>query len=119
MAIFKTAAAGTLFLVALSVSGPATIDGPLLSLSSADAGVALNQRDYYGCTFSLQKFRKELQQKKYAAFARGRAFSITGMRGCGWTSNQRTQAIADRIAMEKCRKAAKNPDKCYVSDRTK
>ncbi|MCA1244914.1 hypothetical protein LC092_20920 [Stappia stellulata] len=119
MAIFKTAAAGALFLVALSVSGPATVNGPMLSMSSANAGVALNQRDYYGCTFRLQEFRKEHQQKKYAAFARGRAFSITGMRGCGWTSNQRTQAIADRVAMEKCRKNAKNPDKCYVSDRTK
>ena len=45
MAIFKTAAAGALFLVALSVSGPATVNGPMLSMSSANAGVALNQRD--------------------------------------------------------------------------
>lgn len=119
MAILKTAAAGALFLVALSVSGPATVNGPMLSMSSANAGVALNQRDYYGCTFRLQEFRKEHQQKKYAAFARGRAFSITGMRGCGWAFGERSQDIADRIAMKMCRKNAKNPDKCYVSDRTK
>ncbi|WP_422377253.1 hypothetical protein [Roseibium sp.] len=56
---------------------------------------------------------------KYAAFAKGRAFTITGMKGCGWAHGKKTQAEADRVAMKNCRKSAKNPDKCYIALRYK
>ncbi len=73
----------------------------------------------FGCTGLLMKFKKEHQTKKYAAFAKGRAFTITGMLGCGASWNKKSQAHADKDAMDRCRKRARNPDKCYISHRTK
>lgn len=81
-------------------------------------GVDPTQRALYGCTFSLKRFRMKYKQVKYSAFAKGRAFSITGMRGCGWSVGERTQARADKVAMDKCRKNARNPDRCEVTERT-
>ncbi|MTH97684.1 hypothetical protein [Roseibium sp. RKSG952] len=82
------------------------------------SNVELTKERHYGCTYMLKEWRAEHQQKTYSAFARGRALSITGMAGCGAAWNKKTQAEADRIAMENCRKAARNPDRCYISDRT-
>lgn len=90
-----------------------------LELTEAKAASPVTPEEYYGCSMALKRFRKELQQQKYAAFARGRAFTITGMRGCGYAWNRKSQAQADQAALRNCRKKARNPDKCYVSDRTK
>jgi hypothetical protein len=90
-----------------------------LVFSQAKAVSPVTPEEYYGCSMALKRFRKELQQQNYAAFARGRAFSITGMRGCGYAWNKKSQAQADQTALRNCRKKARNPDKCYVSDRTK
>ncbi|MEP3048328.1 MAG: hypothetical protein ABJL55_23440 [Roseibium sp.] len=73
----------------------------------------------FGCSELLSKFKKEYRKIKYAAFAKGRAFTITGMLGCGAVWNRKTQASADKAAMDSCRKKARNPDKCYISHRTK
>ena len=81
-------------------------------------GIDPSQRAHYSCTFDLKRFRMKHQQVKYSAFARGRAFTITGMKGCGMSVGQRSQAIAGKLALKKCREVARNPDKCYVSDRT-
>jgi hypothetical protein len=83
------------------------------------AQVASTVEEHYGCTYMLREFKKKYQEKKYAAFAKGRAFSITGMVGCGSAWNQSSQAKADKVAMVNCRKQARNPDKCYISHRTK
>ena len=78
----------------------------------------------YGCTEVYNDFKSAINAHdkhlmKYAAFARGRAFTITGMKGCGWAHGKKTQAEADRVAMERCRERARNPDKCYIALRYK
>ncbi|CTQ54177.1 hypothetical protein LP7551_02709 [Roseibium album] len=74
----------------------------------------------YGCSKTFRAFKSAINAHdkhlmKYAAFAKGKAFTITGMKGCGWSHGQKTQAQADRKAIASCRKAAKNPDKCYIA----
>ncbi|KZM48128.1 hypothetical protein [Labrenzia sp. OB1] len=95
-----------------------------LSLTVLQPGAATAQTSTYGCTEVFNAFRSAINAHdkhlmKYAAFARGRAFTITGMKGCGWAHGKKSQAEADRVAMENCRKDAKNPDKCYIALRYK
>lgn len=73
----------------------------------------------FGCSASYQDWKKKRQHQRYAAFAKGKAFTITGMMGCGYSWGQKTQAQADAIAIRFCREKARNPDQCYISDRTK
>ncbi|WP_428640937.1 hypothetical protein [Roseibium sp.] len=87
----------------------------VLHVDSAHAG-----NRFYGCTEVFNAFKSAINAPdkhlmKYAAFAKGRAFTITGMKGCGWAHGKKTQAEADRIAMADCRKNARNPDKCYIA----
>ena len=119
MKMFRTTGLLAAFAAFLALGDISPDGGFQLSPPSAQAKVKLNQYEYYGCTYRLHHFRRELQTKKYAAFAKGRAFTITGMMGCGMAWNEKSQAAADKVAIAKCRKVAKNPDKCYVSDRTK
>jgi hypothetical protein len=78
-----------------------------------------NAESLFGCTSALHKWKKDYQKLKYSSFARGRAFTITGMLGCGYSYGQKTQEIANDLAMGHCRKNARNPNKCYISDITK
>lgn len=80
---------------------------------------AVNPFTAYSCTYKLQFFRQHIQRHRpYAAFARGRAPTSTGMQGCGTTWGHPTQRAADKAAMSACRKGAKYPDRCFVSDRS-
>ena len=124
---FKTISASGNYIVPLLLSCCFLAFFSVLSSGSAHAepwhdpdfpGVDPTTRAYFSCTFNLKRFRMKHQHVKYSAFARGRAFTITGMKGCGMSVGQRSQAIADKLALKKCRKVARNPDKCYVSDRT-
>lgn len=74
----------------------------------------------YGCTASLAKFRNDRARYSgygYIAFAKGPAFTETGMRGCGWSAFQKTQAKADELAMARCVEAAANPSRCVIIER--
>lgn len=91
-------------------------------------GVSLHEAsardDKYLCSEVFRSFKSAINAHdkhlmKYAAFAKGRAFTITGMKGCGWAHGEKTQAKADRLAMKNCRANAKNPDKCYIALRYK
>lgn len=119
MKMFRTTGLLAAFVAFLALGGIAPDGRFQLSPPAARAEVKLNQYEYYGCTYRLHQFRRDLQTKKYAAFAKGRAFTITGMMGCGMAWGQKSQTIADKVAMGHCRKSAKHPDKCYISDRTK
>jgi hypothetical protein len=73
----------------------------------------------FDCSEKLARFKADYQSRAYAAFARGRANTITGMRGCGLAWNQESQHAADALAMSLCRQRARDPDRCYISDRTR
>lgn len=87
--------------------------------SSADAW-----KSKYKCNQVFRAFGSAINAydkhlMKYAAFAKGSGFSLTGMKGCGWANGKKTQAEADRIAMKMCREDAKDPDKCHIALRYK
>jgi hypothetical protein len=89
-----------------------------LSFDSALAASSATKKEpAFGCSVTLKKFRNEKNKKKYAAFAKGKAFTITGMMGCGYSWGQKSQAEADALALSNCRKRARNPEKCFISDR--
>jgi hypothetical protein len=81
----------------------------------------LNDRNtLYACTAALAKFRNDRQKYTgygYIAFAKGPAFTETGMRGCGWTAFAKTQEAADAKAMAGCTRVAANPSRCVVIER--
>lgn len=72
----------------------------------------------YGCTNALKRWGKEASHIKFAAFAKRRAFTVTGMRGCGFSWGQKSQSEADAVALRNCQKNTDSPDKCYISHRT-
>lgn len=78
------------------------------------------QQTLYGCSAALAKFRNDRSKYSrygYIAFAKGPAFTETGMRGCGWAAFQKTQADADAKAMAGCIKRAANPSRCVIIER--
>jgi hypothetical protein len=78
------------------------------------------EKSLYNCTKALAKFRNDKLKYSdygYVAFAKGRAFTETGMFGCGWSAYQKTQADADTMAMDRCAKLAVNPSRCVIIER--
>lgn len=105
-----------LFIVSASI-GLMVHEGSGEGIKLAPAGA--NAQGNLSCSELLSRWKKTNQKQKYAAFAKGRALTITGMMGCGYSFKQKSQAVADALAMKYCRENARNPDGCYISDRTK
>ena len=91
-----------------------------MSINGADRALALEPFEnqfidqYFGCSATLRELRKRKNELKYLAFAKRRALSITGMRGCGYAWNQVNQKVADEKALANCREREKRPGQCVL-----
>ena len=69
----------------------------------------------FGCSAAVRKFEEWSKGFEHAAIAVGRAPTITGIKGCNYTWNRKSRAIAERDALRGCKRNRFRRGKCEIA----